>query len=182
VEGEWLNEELDAFSDDEMQEGLRPDGYEDDGFLSEDTKIYFKKNRRKEERYPLQASRGRGSDDLKPIVFRLPPCEPHPEQIKPEEVEFHKFSKSCAGLQSLSNSLILSESPRRVPPQSVKNWLRKILSKKRKRSGDDNNMLKVQKLAFENKKAKKNGKVKKRTEKRKRIDDKQSSSSKRKKQ
>eukprot|EP00495_Collosphaeridae_sp_1-RS-2012_P009044 TRINITY_DN90_c0_g1_i1.p1 TRINITY_DN90_c0_g1~~TRINITY_DN90_c0_g1_i1.p1 ORF type:complete len:72 (+),score=18.19 TRINITY_DN90_c0_g1_i1:393-608(+) len=52
-EGEWLHEELETFSDDEMQEGIRPDGYEDDGFLCEDVNIYFKKTRKKEERYPL---------------------------------------------------------------------------------------------------------------------------------
>merc|ERR1712096_407081 len=103
------------------QEGLRPDGYEDDGFLSEDKNIYFKKNRKKEERYPLQASRGRGSDDVKPIIFRLPICWPYPEQIKTEEIEFYKFIKSCAGLQPFSNSKTLSESPRRAPPPSVKN-------------------------------------------------------------
>eukprot|EP00495_Collosphaeridae_sp_1-RS-2012_P009045 TRINITY_DN90_c0_g1_i2.p1 TRINITY_DN90_c0_g1~~TRINITY_DN90_c0_g1_i2.p1 ORF type:complete len:202 (+),score=40.65 TRINITY_DN90_c0_g1_i2:166-771(+) len=81
-EGEWLHEELETFSDDEMQEGIRPDGYEDDGFLCEDVNIYFKKTRKKEERYPIKPSRGRGSEDVKPIILKLPQCKPILKQEK----------------------------------------------------------------------------------------------------
>jgi len=175
-EGEWLHEELETFSDDEMQEGLRPDGYEDDGFLCEDVNIYFTKTRKKEERYPIKPSRGRGSEEVKPIIFKLPRCKPILEQEKTEDLEFQRFIHSRAGLEARSNALILTELPRRVPPQSVKSWLRKILLGKRKRKEDNKiRMFKVRKLNSKDAKAKTKKKGKKKTQKRKRVNDEQSS-------
>jgi len=161
-EGEWLNEELETFSDDEMREGLRPDGYEEDGFVSQDDNIYFKKKRKIEDRYPIVPSRGRGSGDIKPITLRLPKCVHYMDVDVTEEVDFHQFIKSCAGLIPFSNSLILSKSSRRTPPASITSWVRKLLKKKRKRSDDDDTcMLKSRNLALKNNPNKKKKKSKK---------------------
>jgi len=154
-EGEWIDEELESFSDDEMQEGLRPDGYEDDGFLSDDKNIYFQKVRRKkkEERYPIKLSRGRGGADIRPIILHLPKCE-HYNENKKTDAELHKFIKSCAGLRPCPNAEIQTDSRRRTPPPFMKNWLRKIKTKKMKRDEGNVLMLKPQKKDHEKKQLK----------------------------
>jgi len=131
-----LIEENECFSDDELQEGLRPDGYEEDGFVTQDKNIFILKRPRKEERYPLKATRRRCDMDSEPIIFSLPACVHFSKNL--QESEFNRFVKSRAGLVPRLNTSITSEEPRQVNPPNVKKWLRKFLAKKRKRMDPKN--------------------------------------------
>merc|ERR1719461_1524596 len=133
-EGEDLGEsDEEEFSDEDPHEGLRADGYEDDGFLDDDGDIFFPKLRKKEDRYPIRPDRTRGDKNPKPITLLLPPCLPSNHLDKKANLHpFHKFLLTRGELIVLGKEqTVVCHDDKLVLPQNLVNW-RNSLIKKRK--------------------------------------------------
>jgi len=132
-EGEDIREsEEEEFSDDDPHDGLRADGYEDDGFLDDAGDVFFPKTRKKEDRFPIRPNRTRGDKDPSPITLLLPPCMPSNHLDKKADLHpFHKFLQSRGELIARRDAEVVCHDDKIEFPTSVNSW-RTNLIKKRK--------------------------------------------------
>lgn len=132
-EGEDIREsDGEEFSDDDPHDGLRADGYEDDGFLDDAGDVFFPKTRKKEDRFPIRPDRTRGDKKPQPITLLLPPCMPSNHLDKKADLHpFHKFLQSRGEVVARRDSQIACHDDKIDFPGAVNNW-RTNLVKKRK--------------------------------------------------